>query len=162
MPNSIVNPLYPVDGDGNLQVNVVAGGTGGGPGGGGDIGSDTDPAVSIAAVDLGNPANVIQLLKAILQTNNGPMADHSGTVATALTSVSAVIGQPNRTYLFLQNLSTGNMWVNFGAAATAGSGSIKLLPNGGAYEMFGVCSTDEIFVLAESAGSEYTLKVIQQ
>lgn len=57
------------------------------------------------------------------------LTDGSGTITTGGTSQQIFAANATRQYLFVQNLSTGNLYINFGAAATQGSGSILLLPN---------------------------------
>jgi hypothetical protein len=64
-----------------------------------------------------------------LHAGTGPLTDRSGTIATANVSQILAAANPTRRYLFIQNLSTGPLWINFGAAATLSQPSLQI-PNG--------------------------------
>jgi hypothetical protein len=56
-----------------------------------------------------------------------PLATHNEAIATSNTSQVAVSTNLTRAYLFFQNNSPGDLWVNFGAAAAIDVG-IKFAP----------------------------------
>lgn len=60
----------------------------------------------------------------------GSVTDRSGTITTGGSSQQVMAANPNRQFLLIQNVSTDNLWVRFGAsAAVQTQPSIKLLPN---------------------------------
>lgn len=60
----------------------------------------------------------------------GALLDGSGTITAGGAAQQIFAARPNRIYLFVQNLSAHNLYVNLGAVATGGAGSIILVPNG--------------------------------
>lgn len=96
-------------------------------------------------------------ISVITTTNRGALTDRSGTASTSSTSIIAA--NANRKYLMVQNLSGAKMYINFGAAASQGSGSIFLAANGGSFTMEGeFLSTDQIFIIASANSSAFTAK----
>lgn len=93
-------------------------------------------------------------------TINRPLKDVSGTITTINVSQQQLAANPNRRYLFIQNLHTGGLWVNFGTAATSSQPSIKLSPD----EKFimdsssGYISTDSIHLLGGGSSQPFTVK----
>lgn len=88
----------------------------------------------------------------------GPLTDKSGTAGTS----TAKIADANsyRTYFFFQNLDAAIvMYLNFGPAASAGAGSIRV-PAGSTFQMDAgsYVSTDQINVIAVSGTPVYTAK----
>jgi hypothetical protein len=69
----------------------------------------------------------------------GPFAtttiDRSGTIATGGASQLLMPANPQRSYLFVQNLSTGDLWINFGTAAVASQPSIRIPANPASFVM---------------------------
>jgi hypothetical protein len=76
----------------------------------------------------------------------GTLNDASGTIATPNVSQEQLPADPNRDYLFIQNLHTGGLWVNFGSDATVSQPSIKL-------------NQDEKFVMSRASGFMSTQSV---
>lgn len=64
---------------------------------------------------------------------SGTLTDRSGTITLGGTSQQAAAANASRRYLLIQNVSTGDLWVNFGTAAVVGQPSILIKANG-AYE----------------------------
>jgi glutamate 5-kinase len=82
-------------------------------------------------------------------------------VNATVTNVSAQLlaANVNRAYLIIQNKdSAGTIYVNFGAAATVANG-IAIAP-GGAYELNGTCSTQQIFAIG-SIGSNANVVTVE-
>lgn len=89
---------------------------------------------------------------------NGTLTDRSGTSST--TSSQAAAANPNRRYFIFHNTdATIAQWINFGSAASAGGGSIKV-PAGGTFVMTmgDFVSTDAINVIAASGTPAFTAK----
>lgn len=58
----------------------------------------------------------------------GKLIDRSGSTKAAATS-EVIALRFERRYFFFQNLSDTTMWLNFGADATEGAGSIRVEPD---------------------------------
>lgn len=58
----------------------------------------------------------------------GTLTDRSGTATT--TSATLAAANANRKYIFIQNVSTGDIWINFTTAATNASPSIRIDASG--------------------------------
>lgn len=78
----------------------------------------------------------------------------------AASSVQILQANSGRRYLIIQNISAVSVWINFGAAATAGAGSLELLPNGiGIYEQEGNdVFTGAVFAISSGSGNSLTVK----
>lgn len=88
----------------------------------------------------------------------GALTDRSGSASTTSAQVAAT--NSNRRYFYFQNLDASiAVYLNFGSAATAGSGSIKI-PAGGSFAMTmgDFVSTDAINVISASGTPAYTAK----
>jgi len=92
----------------------------------------------------------------------GALADASGTTsATAGTSTQALAAGLVTRYLFIENVSTTSgdyLWVNFGAAATAGAGSLLLGPGSALVFEDSMVPTQAVNVLSNVASLPFTLK----
>ncbi len=63
----------------------------------------------------------------------GNAVDRSGTITLGGTSQQLMPANAARVYYLIQNVSTGDIWFNYGVAAVIGQPSIKI-PAGGSYE----------------------------
>lgn len=98
---------------------------------------------------------------AVNNGGSGPLTDASGNIVTANSSQTVLPVNNNRKYLLFQNLSDTDMYVNFGATATIGSGSIWIGPAGGSIEFgggFGFCPSNDLNVICYAAGKSFTCK----
>lgn len=93
-----------------------------------------------------------------LGRNSGSLSDKSGAGST--TSAQVASANTYRKYFYFQNLdATIAQFINFGAAATAGSGSIKVAAGASVQFTIGeFCPTDAINVIAASGTPAYTAK----
>jgi hypothetical protein len=57
---------------------------------------------------------------------NGTFTDHSGTVTSGGTSQQVMPANKARVSLFFQNLSSGDLWVDFGGNAVLSQPSIRV------------------------------------
>jgi hypothetical protein len=64
----------------------------------------------------------------------GAPTNRSGTITTGGTSQQLAPAVPNRSYLFIQNLSAGDLWIDFSTPAVVASPSIKIV-SGAAFVM---------------------------
>jgi hypothetical protein len=86
--------------------------------------------------------------------------DRSGTITIGGVSQSLAPDRKDRTYLFFQNLSGSELWVNFGAApiASAAAGSIRV-PAYAAFSLEGnFVSTEAIAIFGAITGQAFTCK----
>lgn len=61
---------------------------------------------------------------------SGALTDHSGEIEEVDTSQLLMAANPNRRYLFIQNVGADDLWIDiFGNAAVKDQPSIKLPPN---------------------------------
>jgi hypothetical protein len=92
-----------------------------------------------------------------VKTASGSLTDRSGSAST--TSSQVMAANTDRKYLVFHNLSGSiNMWINFGSAATNGSGSIQVGPKD-IFEMSGsFVSTQAVNVISGSGTPSYTAK----
>lgn len=88
---------------------------------------------------------------------SGALTDASGTVGTSSSSILAA--NPSRKYLLIQNVSINKLYINFGAAATTGAGSVFLAASGGSLLMENqfIC-TQQIFGISDKANTGVTIK----
>ena len=90
--------------------------------------------------------------------NSGALTNRSGTLTTGGVSQQLAAANAGRKYLFVQNLSAGDLWLNFTSAASAGGSSIKLQPNVG-FEMSGdFVSTEAVTLFGATSGQAFVAK----
>ncbi len=93
-----------------------------------------DPTAKAARVTLYDTAG--SPLAAAAPTpvpTRGNAVDRSGTIALGGTSQQLMAANATRVYFLIENVSTGDLWFNYGIAAVVGQPSIKI-PAGGSYE----------------------------
>jgi hypothetical protein len=93
-----------------------------------------------------------------IHPSSGVMLDRSGTIQNANTNQTIAMSNADRSYFFLQNVGSYEIWLNFGANASAAPGSIKIPPDA-SYVMEGsaVC-VQTVNVAGPVAGTPYTAK----
>lgn len=90
-------------------------------------------------------------------TVSAAFANTAATVTNA--SAQLLAASTTRQYLMIQNKdASGNIYVNFGAAATVANG-IKI-PPGGNYELNNIVSTQAIFAIGDIASNANVLTVV--
>lgn len=110
-----------------------------------------------ATVVQGTAAN----LKAQVVYAGVTATDKSGTITTGGTAQTAIALNANRRAFWIQNLSSGDLWISDVGTATAASPSLKIVA-GGLYEsMPGNCPTSAISIIGATtsqafAAREYT------
>ncbi|SRR6266849_3520231 len=93
-----------------------------------------DPASKAARATLYDTAgNPIAASSPTPVPTRGNSVDRSGTITLGGTSQQLMAANATRVYLFIQNVSTGDLWFNYNIAAVVGQPSIKI-PAGGSYE----------------------------
>lgn len=92
--------------------------------------------------------------------NKVPVSATFDNVAKTVTNASGVLmaANANRQYLLIQNQSaSGEIWIAFGKAATTADG-VRIIA-GGAFEMVGVCTTQEIRAIGSIASNTNVITV---
>lgn len=89
-------------------------------------------------------------------TRQGTLTNYSGTATT--TSAAVIASNTARKYLFLQNVSGGTIWMNFGTAAVASQPSIEISP-GDVFVMDGAfISTQSVNIRSQTGSRDFVLK----
>lgn len=97
-------------------------------------------------------------LKVVSSPVRGAFTDRSGTLAAAGVAQTVAAAAATRTYFLFQNLSTADLWINFGVAAVQSQPSIKV-PAGGSFVLDGnFCSTESISVIGGTLSQAFTSK----
>lgn len=90
--------------------------------------------------------------------DNTPQDASARTITAGGTSQTVFAANPNRRWLLIQNQSDEAMYLNFGAAAAAGTTSIKL-DAGGAYECpANYCPTTTVTIVSATTGKAFFAK----
>lgn len=93
-------------------------------------------------------------------SNNTPITytDRGGTITGVNVSQQIMASNSSRKTLIIQNISTGNLWFNFGAAATSGNPSLKLLPDQTYESSPGFPPTQSVALLGFYSGQAFSSK----
>ena len=84
--------------------------------------------------------------------------NHSTTITLGGTAQDLMDANIGRRYLFIQNISTGDLWINFGVTAVADQPSIKI-PAGASFVMEGtVVFGDLISIIGATTGQKFVAK----
>lgn len=62
--------------------------------------------------------------------SSNTLTDRSGSVTTGSTAQNIMSASAQRRGFFFQNLSTTDLWIRIAGTASAGSGSLKIVPDG--------------------------------
>ncbi len=77
------------------------------------------------AVGLASQPSAPNPMPITVNSINSTLTDRSGLATSASAQISPA--NVNRKYIFIQNISTGTIWINFTTAATAASPSMRLM-----------------------------------
>lgn len=87
------------------------------------------------------------------------LQDRSGTVAVGGVSQTLMARNSDRFYLFFQNLSTGDLWLNHTAAAQIGvAGNIRVAPCAVFALEGSYVSAEPWYVIGATSGQAFTAK----
>jgi hypothetical protein len=91
-------------------------------------------------------------------SSGGSLTDRSGSITTGGTAQQLAAANSSRSYFILQNISTGDLWFNFGVAAVADQPSFKLAA-GQSFAMEGsFISTQLISIIGATTGQKFVAK----
>lgn len=86
----------------------------------------------------------------------GTLTNRSGTATTG--SVEVIAANAARKYLFIQNVSNGEQWINFTASANTDQPSIRLTAGASFVMESNFISTEAVNIIKKSGGGEFTAK----
>jgi hypothetical protein len=86
------------------------------------------------------------------------MVDFSGTITLGGTSQLAIPTNLNRKYIFIQNVSTGDIWFNFNLAATLSQPSIRLSTGDSFVMESSAIFLYEIYIIGATTGQPFVIK----
>lgn len=110
------------------------------------------PAVTLASTTLSGTSNNV-----LISPSTNTLVDHSGTITTGGTA-QTLSAAKSRKYLFIQNLSVSNLYINFTSAASASTGSILLVPGASFVQEGSFVSSELISVFGATTGQAFTAK----
>ncbi len=84
--------------------------------------------------------------------------DASSSIASGGVSQQAFAANATRTWLFVQNISTAVLYINFGAAATVDTNSIKLNANANYENPPQFCPNGTVTIIGGTTGQKYVAK----
>lgn len=100
------------------------------------------------------PVNLVAGSSAV----SGALTDRSGSITLGGTAQQLAAANATRRYFFVHNISTGDLWINFGVTAVADQPSIKLAA-GASFVMEGsFVSNESISVVGATTGQKWTAK----
>lgn len=115
-----------------------------------------DSIVCIDAGDFLNNALRVNVVAGLPVA--GTVVDYSTTITNGGTDQVAIPPNSTRKYLFIQNVSSGDLWFNFDIPATLSFPSIKLLSGEKFVMESSYVSTQEIHIIGATTGQEFVAK----
>lgn len=89
---------------------------------------------------------------------SGAFTDKSGTMSVGGTSQQVAASNSSRKYIFVENISTHNCYINFGVAAVTTQPSLLLLPNSSFVMEGSAITTQSVNINCSTTGDAYTAK----
>jgi hypothetical protein len=115
------------------------------------------PAVTLSGASNAVNSTIVNTPTVVDTPSTGALTDLSSTITTGGTSQTLSTAK-SRKYFLVQNLSAANLYINFGSAATTGTGSIVIVPNG-SFVMESMFVTNQaINILGATTGQGFTAK----
>jgi hypothetical protein len=87
----------------------------------------------------------------------GSFTDRSGTITTGSTAQTLAAANANRQYLFIQNNSASDLWINFTTTAVLSQPSIKLA-SGTSMTFVSYLTTEAVSIIGATTGQTFTAK----
>ena len=88
--------------------------------------------------------------------------DASGTITAGGVAQSLLVLDQDRHYLFIQNVGTGDMWINYTTTAILGQPSVRIPQNAELVEEGNFVSGEAISIIAADTGHPFTCKTSQK
>lgn len=94
----------------------------------------------------------------VQQVPAGTLTNRSGSITLGGTAQQLAAANTARRYLFVQNISAGDLWINFTTTAVADQPSIQM-PSGATFDMEGsFVSTEAISIIGATTGQKFVAK----
>lgn len=116
-----------------------------------------------ALIPLNADGTAVQTVAAAATTSSqfstpGSLTDRSGTITSGGTAQTLAAANTARKYLFVENVSIGDLWINFTTTAVANQPSILIKANG-SFVMEGTyISTEAVSIIGATTGQAFTAK----
>lgn len=88
----------------------------------------------------------------------GALTDRSGTLAAAAVAQQVAAAKSDRKYLLIQNVSTGDLWINFGVSAVQAQPSIKIAAGATFVMDNGFVSSESVSIIGATLSQAFTAK----
>lgn len=88
----------------------------------------------------------------------GALTDRSGTITLGGTAQSLMAANLARRYLFVENLSVGDEWINFTVAAVLSQPSIRLVPGASFVMESSIVSSDALSIIGATTAQAFAAK----
>lgn len=89
-------------------------------------------------------------------SQSGTWTDKSGTIATGGTAQTPVASNANRKAYFIQNLSSGDLYVSLVGTAVQTQPSVKIAPGASLFSSGNFISTQAISIIGATTGQVFT------
>lgn len=122
----------------------------------------TDGVTVLAGVDSTTVRKLLVDTNGVLYVSvlpaTGNLTDHSGSITAGGTQQTLMNSNTARKYLFIQNVSDIDMWINFGTNAVADQPSVKI-EAGSSFAMEGsYVSPQSISIIGATTGKKFVAK----
>lgn len=91
-------------------------------------------------------------------TAQGAVTNRSGTLTAGGTAQQVMATNVARRYLLVQNVSAGDLWLNFGSTAVQAQPSVKLPPDAALVMEAGFVSTELVSIIGATTGQAFVAK----
>lgn len=88
----------------------------------------------------------------------GRLVDRGGSITTGGTAQQVAAANEGRNYLFIQNTSTGDLWVGFNQTASVGNGCIRLTAGANYETPPNFTPIDLVHIFGATTGQTFTCK----
>ena len=118
---------------------------------------------SLAQVGVTNHALDVNVASGTISTGpitptKGTLTNRSGAITNGGTAQTVAAVNANRQYFFFENVSLGDLWINFTTTAVIGQPSIKIAPKGAFVMEASFISTEAISVIGATTAQAWTAK----
>ncbi len=120
----------------------------------GDAGIPKGKVHTVQGISGGTPVPV----SGSVGGSSGTLTNRSGSITTGGTAQQLMAANSSRKYLFVQNISSGDLWINFTTTAVQDQPSLKLA-SGASFFMEGTfVSTELISIIGATTGQKFVAK----
>ncbi len=88
----------------------------------------------------------------------GGLTDRSGQIGVGSVAQSVMDANVNRKYMFIENVSDADLWINFNTDANEDQPSLKIVASGSFVMESTFISTDSVSIIGAMVSQSYTAK----